>query len=432
MVKINLRKRLCADKIYKFIHSHFSSIPDPRNFSKPSKVTLSDCFMSCLAVFSLKWPSLLSYQMNKKNSEVRKNLQTLFHVKTPPSDSYMRERLDEIEITALRKPFKRIFSELQRGKTFESYTFLEGHYLCSIDGTGHFSSEKIHCQNCCIKKSSGKILYYHQMLGAAIVHPDHKEVVPLCPEPIRKEDGDNKNDCERNASKRLLANLRREHPHLKLIIIEDGLASNAPHIRSLESLSMKYILGAKEGDHAFLFNYVNEHDYVYHEGYDEKGNFYQIRFLNEIPLNASNKDLKVNFIEIHITNKKGKVMRFSWVTNILISEKNMHQIIKGGRARWKIENETFNTLKNQGYKFEHNFGHGKKNLCSIMGILMILAFLIDQTQLLVCKFYQQAKKVESTFYGLWEAMRAHFKMILYASWRDFFGAIGKVDILDSS
>ena len=32
------------------------------------------------------------------------------------------------------------------------------------------------------------------------------------------------------------------------------------------------------------------------------------------------------------------------------------------RARWKIENETFNTLKNQGYHFEHNYGHGEQHL----------------------------------------------------------------------
>jgi len=88
------------------------------------------------------------------------------------------------------------------------------------------------------------------MLAAAIVHPDQSCVLPLAPEPILKQDGKKKNDCERNAAQRLLHDLRREHPHLKLTIIEDGLASNAPHIETLRSLNMNFILGAKEGDHA--------------------------------------------------------------------------------------------------------------------------------------------------------------------------------------
>jgi hypothetical protein len=68
------------------------------------------------------------------------------------------------------------------------------------------------------------------MLGAAIVHPDFKEVIPLAPEFINKQDGQSKNDCERNAAKRFFEKLRKDHPHLPLIITEDGLSSNAPHI----------------------------------------------------------------------------------------------------------------------------------------------------------------------------------------------------------
>ena len=40
-----------------------------------------------------------------------------------------------------------------------------------------------------------------------------------------------------------------------------------------------------------------------------------------------------------------------------------------GRARWKIENETFNVLKTNGYNLEHNFGHGSQTLASILVVL---------------------------------------------------------------
>ena len=85
-----------------------------------------------------------------------------------------------------------------------------------------------------INLKTGEITYYHQMLGAAIVHPDYKEVIPLAPEPIIKQDGGTKNNCERNASNRFLEKLRTVHPHLRIIVTEDALNSNAPHIHELE------------------------------------------------------------------------------------------------------------------------------------------------------------------------------------------------------
>ena len=123
----------------------------------------------------------------------------------------MRERLDALSPNNLRRPFKTIFALLQRGKVLERYKFLNKYYVLSIDGTGHYSSNKVNCKNCCVKKHhKGEETYYHQMLGAAIVHPDEKVVIPLASEPIVKGDGNNKNDCERSASKRLLNNFRRE------------------------------------------------------------------------------------------------------------------------------------------------------------------------------------------------------------------------------
>jgi len=126
---------------------------------------------------------------------------------------------------------------LQRAKGLEDMVYLDGHYLLSVDGTGYFSSSTVHCENCCEKHHrDGRVTYYHQMLGAVLVHPDHREVFPLAPEPILKQDGSSKNDCERNAAKRLLKSLRREHPHMKFIVVEDGLAPSRGGNRLYQSL----------------------------------------------------------------------------------------------------------------------------------------------------------------------------------------------------
>ena len=205
---------------------------------------------------------------------------------------------------------------------------------------------------------------------------------------------------------------RKDHPRLKTIIIEDSLSSNAPHIKDLERHKCSYILGAKEGDHKFLFDYakskIEKNDFGKFEHTDEKDIKHKFHFLNQVPLNESNQDVLVNFIKYWEEKPNGKKQHFSWVTDIKISTDNVYQIMRGGRARWKIENETFNTLKNQGYNFEHNFGHGNKNLSTVFAYLLMLAFLVDQIQLMACGLFKAVlKKIGAKIY-LWEKLRALF------------------------
>jgi hypothetical protein len=178
-----------------------------------------------------------------------------------------------------------------------------------------------HCPQCGEKHHrNGTTTYYHQMLGAVLVHPDHSEVFPLAPEPILKQDGARKNDCERNAAKRLLADLRRAHPHLKLIVVEDGLASNAPHIRQLQALDLRFILGAKQNDHTYLFDWVAATPETREvEFTDAEGVRHRFRYLNGAPLNESNFDLEVNFLEYWEHTPDGKVTERSRGLQILIS-----------------------------------------------------------------------------------------------------------------
>jgi hypothetical protein len=258
-------------------------------------------------------------------------------------------------------------------------------------------------------------------------------VIPLCPELIQNQDGSSKNDCEQNACKRFLENFRREHPHLKAIILADALSSKAPNIRMIEQASLLYILGAKPGDHQYLFEQLDGSDKTkYYEVHTEDGEYHQFRFLNDASLNKSNQDVKVNAIEYRVTTSKGKELNFSWVTNIRLSKTNVLKIAKAGRARWKIENETFNTLKNLGYNFEHNYGHGKKNLSTIFCMLMMLAFLIDQVQEISCSLFQRCKKTVGTYRDLWQSMRILFQYVPLSDWERFYLMISREAPLDTS
>jgi hypothetical protein len=243
-----VRKHLNADALFRCLHSGFEKIPDHRNGDV--HISLADALMSGFAIFSLKDPSLLAFDERRKTDQ---NLKTIYGIETVPSDTRMGEILDEISPEYFRPSFKDVFRQLQRGKALEQMVFMEGCYLVSLDGTGFFSSTKLHSDICLqkVNKKTGEVTYHLQMLGAAIVHPDFKEVIPLPPEFIMKQDGETKNDCERNAAKRFFEKLRKDHPHLPLIITEDALSSNAPHIREAQKYNLHYILGVKEGDHSF-------------------------------------------------------------------------------------------------------------------------------------------------------------------------------------
>ena len=141
MAKQRLRGTLSAPGLLRGVRKSFDKLKDPvsaRRFS------LSDCLMSGLAVFGLKYPSLLQFDRDARTDEVvRANLKTLYGVERAPCDTALRERLDEVDPRELRVAFKRVFAALQRGKGLEGFTWLDGHYLLSVDGTGDFSSSSV-------------------------------------------------------------------------------------------------------------------------------------------------------------------------------------------------------------------------------------------------------------------------------------------------
>jgi len=419
------RKHLNADALFKRLHIGFSKVSDCRQGD--IDIPMADALMSGFAMFSLKDPSLLAFDKRRGTDE---NLRTIYHIESVPSDTQMRTILDGVNPEEVRPAYKDVFRALQRGKALEPMVFFEGCYLLSLDGTGYFSSKKLSSGSCLkkVSKKSGEVTYYQQMLGGAIVHPDIKEVIPLAPEFIIKQDGQSKNDCERNAAKRFFKKLRKDHPRLPLIITEDALNSNAPHIREAEKYNLHYILGVKNGDHSFLFNQVEEA-----QKRDETTQFefvdndhskmvHRFLFLNQVPLNESNQDLLVNFLEYwQITPTETK--HFSWVTDFTVTKDNAYQLMRGGRARWKIENETFNTLKNQGYHFGHNYGLGKNNLSAVFAMLMMLAFLVDQTQQICCSLFRAVWKKLGSKRELWERMRSLFKDFAFESMKMLYEAL---------
>ena len=239
-------------------------------------------------------------------------------------------------------------------------------------------------------------------------------MIPLAIEPIVKQDGETKNDCERNATKRLLKRIKTQHPKLKLIITEDGLSSNATRIRDLQEHGFGFI---QAGDDSKLHT-------VRTTLLEKKGTSRETQWAKQLPLNKSNPNRLVNYIGQSDLTADGDIKSmFSWVTDQVVMRESVELIARGGRCRWRIENETCNTLKNQGYHFEHNYGHGKKNLSTVLMLLMMLAFLIDQVQQTCCPLFQAVLAKVMRRKTLWFRLRCAVESYVFSSYRDVLDAI---------
>lgn len=420
----SLNKDLSAPALLGQVRQVFEQIADPRRYGQ--QFSLPDVLMSGLAVFGLKYPSLLKFDEHRSEVRIRANLKSLYGVEQTPCDTPLRTVLDRVNPAELRTPFIRIHQQLYQQKFLEDFLYLGG-FLISIDGTGQFSSSLVHCPECCSRHyQNGQVGYYHQLLGAVLVHPDQAQVLPLFPEAITRQDGATKNDCERKASQRLLRQIREAFPTGSLRVVEDSLSGNGPHINLLKELNMGYIISVKpEGQESLFSEVQNRMVRGQTDEFEEKGSdgiLRGYRWVNQVPLNQSHPDLPVNFLD-YWEIREGKEFNFSWITEVPLTAKNVPLIMKGGRSRWKIENQTFNTLKNQDYEFEHNYGHGQQHLATVLAMLMMLAFLIDQVQEYGCAFFQAARQRFYSRTSLWIKIKGLFTEFFIENWEALWRGI---------
>jgi len=401
-------------------------------FRQEGKITytLHDVTMSGLAMMYFQDPSLLKFQEHLREAEHRDNLETLFNVATIPKDGQMRNVLDEVVSEEFRPIFKELHHRLQRGKHLEQYQLFDKSYLIPIDGTQNFSSDKCHCAYCLEKThKDGSVTYSHQILQGAIVHPDIRQVLPLMPEQISNKDGNIKQDCELNASKRFIEDLRKDHPNLKITVGGDGLHSKQSNIELLRKNRMNFVLVAKPDDHKIMMESI---EMCIEAGekqslnlIDDKGIRHFYEWFNNIPLNGNDETTHVNYFKYKmlVPDENGDEkthFQNSWVTDFIITKENVRDLVKIGRARWKIENECFNTLKNQGYSIEHNYGHGSKNLSFNFFILTLIAFYMHQIAELTDELFQACRTKLRTRYDFWEKVRSAISWFVFDSFEHLF------------
>ena len=381
--------------------------------------------LSAFSVFFTQCPSFLAFQIARQQAKAENNATTLFQIAKIPCDSQIREMLDPVEPKALYPVYDKAYEALREGGILNSWRGVHDSTLIALDGTWYHSSQKIHC-TCCshLKHQNGEITYYHSAVTPVIVSPGKSEVFALRPEFITPQDGHTKQDCEIAASKRWLEENSTRYLWGTVTLLGDDLYAHQPFCRKTLLHGFHFLFTCKPESHKALYQWVNllvpGPDLGRLERRIKVGahfHTYTYRFANQVPLVEGQDALKVNWCELTITDPHGNVVYLNaWITDFSITDKNVEALVASGRARWKIENENNNVLKNRGYHLEHNFGHGKKHLSSLLAAMNILAFLFHTLLDLTDERYRLIRSTLPTRKTFFDDLRALMRYHCFASW----------------
>jgi hypothetical protein len=397
-----------------------ADFPDARK-GRRGNIAIADFGLSAFALFFMQSASFLAFQRAVEKSHGRSNCQTLFGIGKIPSDNYIRDMLDAADPALLQPCFERMEQLLAAPPLRAAFGRLGERTLIAWDGTEYFCSQKLGCPHCLRRKrANGKIESYHTLLAATAVAPGHSKVVPLFPEFIAPQDGAEKQDCERNAVKRWHAKHGERLRLLRPVYLGDDLFACQPIVTMLTDAGDDFIFTCKESSHKALYDFINGAEPERHEEIIRKGKAVETRryrWIEGVPLRDGKDAALVNWIACEIFDRNGRVKySIAWVTSLPVSKANVAEIAACGRARWKIENETFNVMKNHGYELEHNFGHGQTFLAMTLAALNLLAFAWHAALDILEPLWQAARRAAAKRSSFFAHILTLTSYVVFPSW----------------
>ena len=397
-----------------------AAFPDKRKDA--GVYTMSDIGLSAFSLFFMQSESFLSYQRALEEGRKTSNCRTLFGMAKIPTDNHIRSMLDPVHPSHLQGAFDQVIKTLGDHNGMAEFKRLGGRTLIALDGTEYFCSQKLGCPHCLTRKrANGKVESYHSMLAATIVAPGHNMALPLMPEFIARQDGAEKQVCERNAAKRWLATQGERMEALRPVYLGDDLFACQPICAAVLASGGDFLFTAKAESHKVLYEFMSgatldQLSVVGKEG--ARKLTYRYRWFTGAPLRDGKDAIAVNWIGVTIADAKGKITYDgAFATSLDVSRETVAEIAACARARWKIENESFNVLKNNGYHLEHNFGHGKENLAMIFAAMNLLAFAFHTVCDCLEDLWTQARKAKRARKRFFEHIRTITAYLVFPDWQ---------------
>src|SRR5271168_4237682 len=211
------------------------------------------------------------------------------------------------------------------------------------------------------------------------------------------QQGYDKQDCESRAARRWLALNGLRYSKLNPVYLGDDIYLKQPVCEEILAVGAHFLFVCKPDSHKTMNEYLSGVEVPSLSRKVKRGKkffTYTWRWMLGLPIRDGKDALEVNWLEITIHDSNRKITyRNSFITDLPVDADNVEHLAAAGRARWKIENETFNTLKTKGYNLEHNFGHGKNNLSAVLATLNLIAFAIHLAAQLADKTWKAAIEV---------------------------------------
>jgi hypothetical protein len=421
-----MAKPLKFKKLVAPVREALDRVPEHRR-GKNIQYTLTEAGLSAFAVFYMQSPSFLAHQRDMQRERGRNNVQSLFGVERIPSDSQLRNLLDPVDPAGLRAPFWEIYTQLETAGHLDAYTGVGGTRLISLDGTQYFSSQKVHCPNCKVTMREEEPYYAHGVLLAVVNAPEQEAVICLEPEFITPQDGHEKQDCEQQAIKRWVKRNAARFGPGGVTILTDDLHCHYPLCKLLVDHHMHFILTCKEASHPALYEEVHLLEQVdgavatqvVEKRHGRRRERWIYRWAEHVPIRGDLETVMVNWCELTIVDvATGQpVYHSAWATDHPVTAKTVPAVVAGGRSRWKVENEGINVLKNHGYHFKHNYGHGQQHLSSVLLTLLLLAFLCHTVLGLTCPTYQAVRRELGARRTFFNDLRALTRYFYFPSWQ---------------
>lgn len=234
------------------------------------------------------------------------------------------------------------------------------------------------------------------------------------------QDGAEKQDCERNAAKRWLnwhgPVVKPLHP----VFLGGDAYACQPIAQAIQQTGGNFIFTRKPASHQTITEYLTGAGLEEHRQTTVvrgKRTATVWRWLPAIPMRGTKDALNVNWFSVEFLNGKGRrTYDNSFITDLPVTAATVAEPAARGRARWKIENETFNVLKTNGYNLEHDFGHGKETLCSVLVVLNLLAFACHTVARLAVLAWREAVTARGAAYRFFEHLRTVTAYVVFESW----------------
>lgn len=426
-----MTKPIKTGRIIDRFRESWLTLTDVRKGNNSQKYTMTDGALAAFSVFFTQSPSFLSFQRDMEQKKRRSNAQTLFKVTRIPSNQQIRNLLDPVSPAEIHADYWWLLDQLATAGHLESYQCFQETRLIAMDGVVYHSSTQIHCECCQQRRDSlGTVHYYHSAIAPVFVKPGCPHVLSLPPECIVPQDGHEKQDCERTATKRWLEQHSARFAPYSITYLGDDLYANQPLCELIAHTHQQYfVFVCKPDSHLTLYQEVALLEKVggvtTHQVRHWNGRHHEVwtyRLANQLPLRADSAAFSVNWCELRITHAEtgDDIYHNAWVTNHSISGANVAAVARVGRTRWKVENENINVLKNQGYHLAHNFGHGEAHLANTLFTLNLLAFLVHTILHLANHEYRLLRETLAVRRTFFHDLKALTRYMVFNSWQHLF------------